>query len=493
MKIKDLSKSIELAIDNYESSNKFKSFGYVLQAGDGIARVYGLNDVMLGEFISFSKPNVFGMALNLEEDSVGIILFGDSEILKEGDKAYGTGNLLKIPVSQSLLGRVISPIGHLLDSGEKIDDLEMVNVFNDAAPMFERESVKIPLETGIKIIDGLIPIGRGQRELIIGDRHTGKSSIAIETILNQKDKDVISIYVAIGQKPSSVAKVLKTFRENNLKNYIIVSSYASDSASLQYIAPYAACAIAEYFMNRGKHTLIVYDDLSKHAIAYREISLLLKRSVGREAYPGDIFFIHSKLLERSAMLKSGGSMTALPIVETLAGDVSAYIPTNIISITDGQIYLDTKLFNSGIRPSIDPTLSVSRVGGDAQIKSMKKVSGPIKISYSQFKELESFSKLSADLDHETKNRITRGKKLVKILTQDMNNSVDTSTQVAIFYAFSQNYLDRLDISKIDVFQDLLKEYLLKDEDLKRDIMTSDLNKDLSKRLDVLIDRVIDNV
>lgn len=499
MKSEDLQKSIELEIKKYEKKLEIQNVGFVVQSGDGIARIYGLKRAMAGELIKFSKDSVYGMALNLEEDSLGVILFGDTKELKEGDEAYSTGKLFTVSVSEDILGRVVSPLGEALDGLGNIKKDKDMFIERDAPKMFDREKVRIPLQTGIKAIDGLIPIGMGQRELIIGDRHTGKSALAIDTIINQKDKDVISVYVSIGQKQASVARIVETLKEKGaFENTVIVSASASDEASLQFIAPYAGCAIAEYFMDLGKNVLIIYDDLSKHAVAYREISLLLRRPPGREAFPGDIFYIHAKLLERAAMLKENdkglkGSITALPIVETLASDVSAYIPTNIISITDGQIYLESNLFNSGIRPAINAGLSVSRVGGDAQNRAMKQIAGHLKIALAQYREIASFSQLSSDLDASTKKQLERGKRIVEVLKQGRGDHLSTQEQIVIFYAVSNSYLDSIPVENIKDFESSVKNNLKKEKKLNERILSDEGIENLKNDLDKFLEKVMKSV
>lgn len=488
MKKEDLVKLINLEIDGYEEKRDFKNIGHVLQSGDGIAQIYGLSDVMAGELITFDKKTVYGMALNLEEDSVGVILFGDIFAIVEGDRAYSSGELLKVPVGDELLGRVISPLGEVLDGGTELKRKSSLEIYRDSQPMFKRVRVSEPLETGIKAIDGLIPIGKGQRELIIGDRHTGKSSIAIDTVINQKDKEVTSIYVVIGQKMSAVAKLLKRLKDNNVKNFVIVSATASDSASLQYVAPYAGSSIAEHFMEKGKDVLIVYDDLTKHAVAYRELSLLLKRSPGREAYPGDIFYIHSQLLERAAVLAKGGSLTALPIVETVSGDLSSYVPTNIISITDGQIYLESKLFNSNIRPSINQGLSVSRVGGDAQLPLMKRVSSSIKIAIAQYEEVASFAKFSSDMDTTTKRQIEKGEKIVELLKQD-RSSVDVVTQIVLFYAVGNGNIDNIELKDISEYEKSVALLVKKSKSFRDKIFKAKEVSEVKKDLDKILEQI----
>ncbi len=433
----EISSIIKQQIKNYDNKIEMTDTGSVLKVGDGIATVYGLENVMSSELLEF-PGEIYGMALNLEEDVVGAVIFGDDTGIKEGDIVKRTGRVVEVPVGEALIGRVVSPLGLPIDGKGPISTKKTRPVESKAPGIMARKSVCEPLQTGIKAIDSMIPIGRGQRELIIGDRQTGKTSIVIDTILNQKGKDVICIYVAIGQKRSTVAQLVNTLEKGGAMDYtIVVSATASESAPLQYLAPYAGAAMGEEFMFNGKHVLIVYDDLSKQAVAYREMSLLLRRPPGREAYPGDVFYLHSRLLERAAKLSDelgGGSMTALPIIETQAGDVSAYIPTNVISITDGQIYLQPELFYSGVRPAVDPGISVSRVGGDAQIKSMKKVAGTLKLAYSQYRELASFSQFGSDLDEDTKKRLAQGERIVAVLKQNETDPIEVQNQVMIIFA-----------------------------------------------------------
>ena len=421
IKPEEITSIIKNEIKNYEKELETVDSGTIIQIGDGVARVYGLEECMEGELLEF--PNqVFGMALNLEQDNVGCVLLGSEEGIKEGDIVKRTGKIVEVPVGEDLIGRVVNSLGQPIDGKGPIKNDGYRAIEVPAPGILERSSVNEPLQTGIKAIDSMIPIGRGQRELIIGDRQTGKTAIAIDTIINQKGKDVICIYVAIGQKQSTVANIVNTLTEEGAMDYsIVVTASASESAPLQYIAPYSGCTMGEYFMNKGKHVLIIYDDLSKHAVAYRTMSLLIRRPPGREAYPGDVFYIHSRLLERAAKLSKengGGSLTALPIIETLAGDVTAYIPTNVISITDGQIFLETELFNAGQRPAVNPGISVSRVGGNAQIKAMKQVSGTLRLELAQYRELASFAQFGSDLDKDTQARLEKGKRLIEILKQD---------------------------------------------------------------------------
>ena len=446
-------------IKNYNSKIRLEDVGTVVTVGDGIVRIHGLEKCMLNELLEFEN-GVQCMALNLEQDFVGAVMLGSDADIKEGDSVKRTGKIVSVPVGEELLGRVVNSLGQPIDGKGAILAKETRPIEKIASGIITREPVNVPLQTGIKAIDSMIPIGRGQRELIIGDRQTGKTAIAIDTIINQKGKDVICIYVAIGQKNSTVANVVDTLTRNGAMEYtIVVSSTASELAPLQYIAPYSGCTMGDYFMEKGRDALIVYDDLSKHAVAYRALSLLLKRPPGREAYPGDVFYLHSRLLERAARLNKdygGGSLTALPIIETQAGDVSAYIPTNVISITDGQIFLETELFNSGVRPAVNPGISVSRVGGNAQIKAMKKVSGSLKLDYSQYRELQSFSQFGSDLDKDTKDRLAKGERIVEVLKQDQNSPLEVEEQVVIIYAVINNYLATIPLDKIKPYQkDLL--------------------------------------
>lgn len=462
IKPEEVTSIIKGKLKEYESRIVTVSSGTIIQIGDGIARVYGLDNCMEGELLQFSN-GVYGMALNLEQDNVGCVLLGSEEGIKEGDLVKRVGKVVEVPVGEALIGRVVTSLGVPVDGKGPVLTSEAYPIEHEAPGVIERQSVKEPLQTGIKAIDAMIPIGKGQRELIIGDRQTGKTAIAIDAILNQRGQDVICIYVAIGQKQSTVAHIVNLLSKMGAMDYtVVVSSTASDSAPLQYIAPYAGCSIGEYFMNKGKDVLIVYDDLSKHAVAYRTMSLLLRRPPGREAYPGDVFYIHSRLLERSAKLseeKGSGSLTALPIIETLAGDITAYIPTNVISITDGQIFLESELFYSGQRPAVNAGISVSRVGGNAQIKAMKKLSGTLRLEMAQYRELEAFSQFGSDLDVETKKRLDKGKRLVEVLKQDQYNPIPVEKQVIILYAAVNGYLNDIKISKIREFEKVLLEYM----------------------------------
>lgn len=451
---------IKSRIKDYGSKIRLEDTGTVVTVGDGIVRIHGLEKCMMNELLEFEN-GVRCMALNLEQDFVGAVMLGSDAEIKEGDTVKRTGSVVSVPVGEELLGRVVNALGQPIDGKGAILAKETRPIEKIAPGIITRKSVNVPLQTGIKAIDSMIPIGRGQRELIIGDRQTGKTAIAIDTIINQKKTDVICIYVAIGQKASTVANVVEQLTAAGAMDYtIVVSATASELAPLQYIAPYSGCTMGEYFMEKGKDALIIYDDLSKHAVANRALSLLLKRPPGREAYPGDVFYLHSRLLERAANLNEnygGGSLTALPIIETQAGDVSAYIPTNVISITDGQIFLETELFHSGVRPAVNPGISVSRVGGNAQIKAMKKVSGTLKLEYSQFRELQSFSQFGSDLDKDTKERLAKGERIVEILKQGQNSPVAVENQVIIIYAVINNYLKDIPLEKVGDFErDLYK-------------------------------------
>jgi len=453
---------IKQQIKNFSSSIEMTDVGTVVTVGDGIARIHGLEKCMSGELLEF-EGGIYAMALNLEQDFVGAVMLGSDANIKEGDTVKRTGQIVSVPVGEELLGRVVNSLGQPIDGKGAVLTKETMPIEKIASGIITRKSVHKPLQTGIKSIDSMIPIGRGQRELIIGDRQTGKTAIALDTIINQHDKDVICIYVAIGQKRSTVANVVDTLEKNGAMSYtIVVSATASELAPLQYIAPYSGCAMGEYFLNQGKDVLCIYDDLSKHAVAYRALSLLLKRPPGREAYPGDVFYLHSRLLERACSLNEnygGGSLTALPIIETQAGDVSAYIPTNVISITDGQIFLETDLFNSGVRPAVNPGISVSRVGGSAQIKAMKKVSGSLKLTYSQYRELQAFSQFGSDLDKDTKERLDLGERVVEVLKQGRNSPIAVENQVIIIYAVTHNYLKEIPIKLVSEFEHDLFEYI----------------------------------
>ena len=458
----EITKIIRSQIKNYEKKLESSETGVVILVGDGISKVSGLDKCMAGELVEF--PNgAYGMAQNLEEDSVSVVILGNDEGIKEGDTVKRTGKVVSVPVGKGLLGRVVNALGEPIDGKGPITAEAYRPIESPAPGIIDREPVNKPLQTGIKAIDSMIPIGRGQRELIIGDRQTGKTTIATDTILNQKGKDVICIYVAIGQKRSTVAQIVNNLTAEGAMDYtIVVSATASELAPMQYIAPYAGCTMGEHFMHQGKDVLVIYDDLSKHAVAYRAISLLIRRPPGREAYPGDVFYLHSRLLERAAHMsqeKGGGSLTALPIIETQAGDVSAYIPTNVISITDGQIFLESELFNSGVMPAVNPGISVSRVGGAAQIKAMKKVSGSLKLVYSQYRELQSFAQFGSDLDADTKARLALGERIVAVLKQKNNAPVEVAQQVCILYAATNGYLDSVAVSQVPEFEVRLQEHM----------------------------------
>ena len=458
----EISNIIKEQIKNYKSRLEMKETGTVILVGDGIARVYGLRDCMSSELLEFEDGS-FGMAQNLEDETVSVALLSNDNNVREGSKVRRTGKVLSVPVGEALLGRVVDALGNPIDGKGPVATTEIRPIESEAPGIIERKSVSVPLQTGIKAIDSMIPIGRGQRELIIGDRQAGKTEIAIDTIINQKNTGVICIYVAIGQKSTSVVQLAnELIRNGAMENTIIVSASASESAPLQYVAPYSGCAMAEYFREQGKDVLIVYDDLSKHAVAYRALSLLIRRPPGREAYPGDVFYLHSRLLERAACVApeyGGGSITALPIIETQAGDVSAYIPTNVISITDGQIFLETELFHAGVMPAINPGISVSRVGGSAQLKAMKKVSGELKLLYSQYRELQSFAQFGSDLDADTKARLALGERIVEVLKQGRNSPIRVGCQVAIVYAVINGYLDSVPVNKVKEYEGDLFEKL----------------------------------
>ena len=453
----EITKIIRSQIKNYENKLEVSETGIVILVGDGIAKASGLEKCMAGELVEF--PNgAYGMAQNLEEETVSIVILGDDNGIKEGDTVKRTGKVVSVPVGSGLIGRVVNALGEPIDGKGPITAEGYRPIESPAEGIIQRKPVNVPLQTGIKAIDSMIPIGRGQRELIIGDRQTGKTTIATDTILNQKGKDVICIYVAIGQKRSTIAQLVNNLTLGGAMDYtIVVSATASELAPMQYIAPYAGCAMGEHFMHQGKDVLVIYDDLSKHAVAYRAISLLIRRPPGREAYPGDVFYLHSRLLERAANLAKGGSLTALPIIETQAGDVSAYIPTNVISITDGQIFLESELFNAGVMPAVNPGISVSRVGGNAQIKAMKKVAGSLKLLYSQYRELQSFAQFGSDLDADTKARLALGERIVEVLKQKNNAPVEVAHQVCILYAVTQGYLKNLEVAKIAAFQQALED------------------------------------
>ena len=458
----EISNVIKEQIKNYRSRIEMKETGTVILVGDGIARVYGLRDCMASELLEFEDGS-FGMAQNLEAETVSVALLSTTNQIREGSSVKRTGKVLSVPVGEAMLGRVVNALGEPIDGKGPIETNSTRPIESEAPGIIERKSVSVPLQTGIKAIDSMIPIGRGQRELIIGDRQTGKTAIAVDTIINQKNSNVICIYVAIGQKNSSVVQIANELAANGAMEYsIIVSASASESAPLQYVAPYSGCAMAEYFREQGKDVLIIYDDLSKHAVAYRALSLLIRRPPGREAYPGDVFYLHSRLLERAACVApeyGGGSITALPLIETQAGDVSAYIPTNVISITDGQIFLETELFHSGVMPAINPGISVSRVGGSAQLKGMKKVSGELKLLYSQYRELQAFAQFGSDLDADTKARLALGERIVEVLKQSKNTPIRVGCQVAIVYAVINGYLNETPIKDVKKYEARLYELL----------------------------------
>jgi len=470
--------SLKKQISGFQAEAKTEKIGKVIEVGDGIARLTGISDCMASEMLEFipsdksrALVSTFGVALNLEEDQVGAMILGEYENIKEEDTVKTTGKILSIPVGENMIGRVINPLGVAIDGKGEIRTKKFYPIEKIAPGVITRESVKQPLQTGIKAIDSMIPIGRGQRELIIGDRQTGKTALAIDTIINQKDQNVICIYVAIGQKESKVARVVAELEKREaMKHTVVVVAGASDPAALSFIAPYAGCAIGEYFMDQGRDALVIYDDLSKHAWAYRQVSLLLKRPPGREAYPGDIFYLHSRLLERAAKLNEeygGGSLTALPIIETQAGDVSAYIPTNVISITDGQIYLESDLFYKGIRPALNVGLSVSRVGSAAQIKAMKKVAGKLRLDLAQFRELEAFAQFGSDLDEATRRQIERGRRTVEVLKQDQYATMAVENQVAILYALTNGYLDDVAVEDVQKWEAEFHQYM---KDMKSDVL-----------------------
>lgn len=489
----ELSSIIKEQIRNYKSRIEMSEVGTVILVGDGIARAHGLRNCMASELLEFDDGS-FGMAQNLEDETVSIALLSDTNSIREGTQVRRTGKVLSVPVGEAMLGRVVNALGSPIDGKGPIETKAFRPIESEAPGIIERKSVSVPLQTGIKAIDGMIPIGRGQRELIIGDRQTGKTEIAVDTIINQRGSDVFCIYVAIGQKNSSVAQIANLLEAEGSMDYTtIVSASAAESAPLQYIAPYAGCAMAEYFREQGKDVLIVYDDLSKHAVAYRALSLLLRRPPGREAFPGDVFYLHSRLLERAACVApeyGGGSITALPLIETQAGDVSAYIPTNVISITDGQIFLETELFHAGIMPAINPGISVSRVGGAAQLKGMKKVSGELKLLYSQYRELRSFAQFGSDLDSDTKARLALGERIVEVLKQKRNSPVSPGGQVAIIYAVINGYLNSVPVGKIPEYEERLYEKLdLEARDWQKRIEDNYFEKEDIERLKQILDEM----
>lgn len=473
IKVDEISELIKQKIEGFKLDFNKEETGIVISIGDGIAQIYGLENVMYNELIEFPH-DIFGIALNLEEDNVGAVILGEGFKINEGDIVKRTSRVISVPAGEALLGRIVNPIGKPLDDKGPIETKTYMPIESIAPGVIDRMPVKEPLQTGIKAIDAMIPIGRGQRELIIGDRQTGKTTIAIDTIINQKKEDVICVYVAIGQKQSTIAQVIKTLEDTGAIDYsIVVVASASEPAAMQYIAPYAGCAMGEYFMKKGKHSLLIYDDLSKHAVAYREISLLLRRPPGREAYPGDVFYLHSRLLERASKLnedKGGGSLTALPIIETQASDVSAYIPTNVISITDGQIYLVPELFNEGQRPAIDVGISVSRVGGNAQIKAMKQIAGSLKLELAQFRELAAFIQFGADLDKATVAQIERGKRLSALLKQDQGVPMPVEEQILVIFAGTKGFIDEFPVGSIGKYEEKMLEFVHRDSpDILREI------------------------
>ncbi len=493
-----LVKSLQKQLEDWQADVKEESIGQIIEIGDAIATVSGLADAMASEMLEFetsSGKKIYGMVLNLEENSIGAVILGEYEELKEGDKVRATKRILEVPVGEAIIGRVVNPLGKALDGKGEIKTDKSYPVEKIAPGVITRQSVNEPLETGIKIIDSIIPIGKGQRELIIGDRQTGKTAIAIDTIINQKGKDVICVYVAIGQKESKIAKIVAKLEETGAMDYTtVVLAGVSESAALSFIAPYAGCAIGEYFMDQGKDVLVIYDDLSKHAVAYRQMALLLKRPPGREAYPGDVFYLHSRLLERAAKMNKdygGGSLTALPIIETQAGDISAYIPTNVISITDGQIFLETDLFYKGIRPALNAGLSVSRVGSAAQIKAMKKVAGKLKLDLAQFRELEAFAQFGSDLDEATKKQLNMGARVTEILKQGQYHPIEQPKQVAIIYAVSNGLTDSVPVDKLAEFETKLFNKLDNEgKDILDDITkTGELKKLNEEKLKNIINEV----
>ncbi len=491
----EVSSILKEKINQYKFEIDIAETGKVLQVGDGIARVYGMNNVMAGEMIEF-PGGVVGMALNLEEDNVGCIIFGDTRKVKEGDIVRRTKKILQVPVGDAMLGRVVNPLGEPIDGKGEIKTTDTLPVERKALGVIQRQPVKEPLQTGLKSIDSMIPIGRGQRELIIGDRQTGKTAIAIDTIINQKDTDVICVYVGVGQKQSSIAKIVKTLERHGAMEYtIIVAASASDTASLNYLAPYAGCSMGEFFRDKGQHALIIYDDLSKHAVAYRELSLLLRRPPGREAYPGDVFYLHSRLLERASKLSAdcgGGSLTALPIIETQADDITAYIPTNVISITDGQIYLSSKLFHSGVRPAINAGLSVSRVGGSAQIKAMKGVTGQLRLDLAQYADLEAFAKFGSDLDKATQAQLRRGERLIEILKQGQYSPLPVAKQIFIIFMANAGMLDNIEKDDVKVVEEELFNTLdLQHKDFMNELVKGKITDEVRAKMKEICEKVLE--
>jgi len=489
IKADEITKLIREQIENYESKVAVDEVGTVISLGDGIARIYGLDKVMAGELIDFGH-GVSGIAMNLEEDQVGAVLMGEYTEIKEGDEVRRTGKIMSVPVGDAMVGRVVNSLGQPIDDRGPINTKETIHIERIAPGVIDRQPVREPMATGIKAIDSMIPIGRGQRELIIGDRQTGKTAVVLDTIINNKGNNLICIYCAIGQKRSSIVNVVKTLTDYGAMDYtIVVAASASEPAPMQYIAPYAACAIGEYFRDNGKHALVIYDDLSKHAASYREISLLLRRPPGREAYPGDVFYLHSRLLERAAKLSDklgGGSLTALPIIETQAGDVSAYIPTNVISITDGQIFLETDLFNSGVRPAVNVGISVSRVGGSAQIKAMRQVAGSMKLELAQYRELAAFAQFGSDLDKATQQQLSRGQRLTELLKQPQFSPLPFSKQILTIYAGTNGFLDDLEVAQVRPYEDELYRYVeannsgLLDEIMQKKTLDDKLKSEMTR-------------
>ena len=505
IKVDEISKIIRQQIEGFERQTDMAEVGTIIAVGDGIGRIYGLDRCMAGELLELPH-GVMAMALNLEEDSVGAVLLGETTLIKEGDQVRRTGKIMQVPAGEAMLGRVVDPLGEPLDGKGPIHTEHVMGIERIAPGVVERTPVKEPLQTGLKAIDSMIPIGRGQRELIIGDRQTGKTAVALDTIINQKGQDVVCIYVAVGQKQSTIAQVVKTLEEYGAMEYtIVVAAAASTPAPLQYLGPYAGCAMGEYYQfhgadgkpaskdNRGRAVLLIYDDLSKHAASYREISLLLRRPPGREAYPGDVFYLHSRLLERASKLNDdngGGSLTALPIIETQAGDISAYIPTNVISITDGQIYLEADLFYSGIRPAVNVGLSVSRVGGNAQIKAMKQISGTLRLELAQYRELAAFAQFGSDLDKATQAQLARGERLVEILKQGQYSPIEVEKQILIIYAGTNGYLDDLPVKELGRFEEEMYKYLElnhKEDVLKAIVEKGSLDDDLRGKIKAALD------
>jgi F-type H+-transporting ATPase subunit alpha len=499
IKADEITKLIREQIENYESKISVDEVGTIISLGDGIARIHGLDKVMSGELLDFGH-GLAGIAMNLEEDQVGSVLLGDYTEVKEGSEVKRTGRIMSVPTGEAMIGRVVNALGQPIDDKGPVNASKYIPVERIAPGVIDRQPVREPMATGLKAIDSMIPVGRGQRELIIGDRQTGKTAVALDTIINNKGNNLICIYCAIGQKRSSIAQVVKVLESYGAMDYtIVVAASASEPAPMLYLAPYAACAMGEFFRDSGRHALVIYDDLSKHAAAYREISLLLRRPPGREAYPGDVFYLHSRLLERAAKMSDktgGGSLTALPVIETQAGDVSAYIPTNVISITDGQIFLETDLFNSGVRPAVNVGISVSRVGGSAQIKAMRQVAGSLKLDLAQYRELAAFAQFGSDLDKATQNQLNRGKRLVEILKQDQYQPLPFSKQILIIYAGTNGYLDDLEVEQIRSFEAELYKYVdsmnpqLLDSIMQKKTLDDPLKADIKKTLDEFKQRFV---